>query len=284
MTGPATHGDGPGGSRGEASRPGLADLHCHFVPGVDDGAQTLESALDYLAAERERGVTRIATTPHLPASRAESAFRREVESRFDALRDAAARQIPDLELSLAYEIRLDGGSIVQDDAGLWLGAGRHVLVEYDFFQLPEDPLAPLLPLLEAGLTPVLAHPERYRGAGRDDFWIDAVRGRGVKLCLNVGSCVGTHGPDPLRIARELLTSGRADLVASDHHSRAGRDDSVADVFDRLTDAGAGDAARALAADNPLVALDGGRMRAVPPVPEDALDTVERLHPAGRAER
>lgn len=257
-------------------RPSLVDLHCHFVPGVDDGAPDPEAALRYLEEGLEGGVTRVVATPHLPASRADGSFRRRVLERYRELEAAAAERLPDLGLSLAYEVRLDGARIDAADRGLWLGPGGHVLVEYDRFRVPSDPMAPIRPLLEAGLIPVLAHPERYVNAARAGDWMDAVREAGVLLCPNAVSLTGANGPDAARVSRGLLASGRADLVASDHHARPDRSYGLGPAWELLSEAGSPEAARVLMSENPAAVLEG---RETASAPEARL---EDMAPAGDA--
>lgn len=259
---PGGPGEGPGGNAGDPPR--LVDLHCHFVPGVDDGAPSVERALHYLEEGLRGGVRRVVTTPHLPASRASGPLRARIEDAFGELREAAARQLPGLELSLAYELRLDGAGVDPDDHGLWLGPAGHVLVEYDLFSLPEDPVAPLSPLLRAGRVPVLAHPERYRGAGRPG-WPRRLRSAGVKLCVNAGSLVGRYGPGPRSVARELLAEGRVDVVASDHHARPERSQGLAETWALLTGLGFSEAARVLLSRNPGAVAEGGETAPAPVV-------------------
>lgn len=247
----------------------MVDLHCHFVPGVDDGAPDLAAALRWLRRGREAGVTRVATTPHLPARLAGEAYRRRAEEAFRELRSAARAELPDLELRLAFEVRFDGTPVDPDDRGLWLGPGGHLLVEYSMLSLPEEPVAPLEPLLEAGRVPVLAHPERYRGDG-EPGWARRVRAAGARLALNAGSLLGRYGPGPERAARRLLAEGLADVVASDHHARSERSEGLPDVRPLLAGADPA-AARLLLRDNPAAVLDGDALEAVGPVELPARD-------------
>lgn len=246
-------------------RPELADVHCHFVPDVDDGAATVDQALHYLERGLEGGVSRVAATPHLPASRARSPLRLRIEEHFRELDEAVRRELPELTLSLAFEIRLDGAALDPDDEGLWLGPGGHVLVEYDRFQVPADPLAPLTPLLDAGRVPVLAHPERYRGAGEVTEWAQPLRQAGVKLCPNAGSLTGRYGPGPKRLAARLLARGQADLLASDHHARPDRSYALGEAWELFSDWGEQDAGRRMLAENPAAALEGRDLMSAPRV-------------------
>lgn len=249
-----------------SDRAPFADVHTHVAPDVDDGAPDLEHALHYLGIDVERGLRRVVATPHLPASWAGASYRRTAEDAFVELREHAERELPGLEMTLSFEIRLDGAPVDPEDQGLWLGPGRHVLVEYDYFRVPSDPVAPIRPLLDDGLRPVLVHPERYHGWERGAGWIDEVRAAGVLLCPNAGSFVGTHGERASRAARSLLASGAVDLVASDQHARPERCESVADLAGMLFDVGAEEAARRLLWENPVALLEG-EQTAPPPVVE-----------------
>jgi protein-tyrosine phosphatase len=246
--------------------PLLADLHCHLVPGVDDGAETFRDALVWLESFAEDGIMRVATTPHLPARLADSDYRRRVEDRFTELAARAADGVPGVDLSLGYEVRLDGSAIDPDDRGLWLGPERHVLVEFQGLELPADPERELRPLLSAGLVPVLAHPERYAGIGEEEAWIARWREMGVLMCVNAGSLWGGYGREPRQVALAMLARGEADLVGSDHHARQRRSDTVREAWDLLRDAGHPDAAERLVSSNPRAVLDGGELRDVPPAP------------------
>lgn len=246
----------------EAGPGRMADLHCHFVPGVDDGAPDLEAALRWLGEALEGGVERVATTPHLPARRADAPYRRRAEEAFRGLKEACREELPGLELRLAFELRLDGAAVDPGDRGLWLGAGGHVLVEYGAFSVPDDPVAPMAELLDADRTPVLAHPERFRGAGNGLAWARAVRSAGVRTAVNAGSLLGSHGGRVARTARRMLAEGLVDLVASDHHARPGRSDGLPAVRGLLARADPA-AARRLLWENPRAVLDGETMAAPP---------------------
>jgi protein-tyrosine phosphatase len=259
--------------------PELVDLHCHLVPGVDDGVPTLTEALRWLSRFRDRGIRRVVTTPHLPSTQTGSEYRDRVERGFAELRDAADEKVPEVDLGLAFEVRLmEGASFPTGDRGLWLGPAGHVLVEYSRFMVPPDPLLPLRPLLEAGLTPVLAHPERFHPGSAPDDWADRLVEAGVVLCPNAGSFLDRYGPGVTARASGLLRRGRAALVASDHHGRPSRSDDLRHVADRLATWTDGEAAaRVLLAENPTRIIEGRELRPVPPpAPPDrnGVDAVE----------
>ena len=249
----------------------LADLHTHVTPGVDDGAPDMDHAIRYLRRDAERGVRRVAATPHLPAGWADGSYRRETVDAFERLRTRVRRDLPRLELTLAYELRLDGSQVDPEDEGLWLGPGRHLLVEYDGFRVPSDPLAPMRPLLDDGLRPILVHPERFHDRGMEPGWEERVREAGVLLCPNAGSFLGSYGESAARRARDLLARGAVDLVASDQHARPARAESVADLAEALEREGAGALARTLLWENPVAVLEGRELAGVDAWRRDAGD-------------
>jgi len=246
---------------GEA--PSLTELHCHLVPAVDDGARSLEDAIDWLRAFRGQGIDRVVTTPHLSASHARGRWRARIEERYAALAEAAG-SIDGLELSLSFEIRIDEPEADLSDRGLGLGGGA-LLVEFPQLMLPAFPDRMLESVADQGWRPVLAHPERYTGIGGAYSWIPRLREAGVLMCVNAGSPWGEHGPEAERVARRMLAEGHVDCLASDHHGREARSTSLREVHDRLAKAGHAKSAELLTAGNPAAILAGADCASVPPI-------------------
>ncbi|UCG76251.1 MAG: hypothetical protein JSV95_02805 [Gemmatimonadota bacterium] len=242
----------------------LVDLHTHFVPGVDDGARSTEEALAALGALCAQGVTRVATTPHLRASRAGGSRKLVVREKYEALRSAAAEALPDLGLSLAYEVRLDEPEVDLSDRSLGL-SDRHLLVEFSMLVMPAFPVETLEVATRQDWVPVLAHPERYSGIEARYRMIAAWREMGALMCLNVASLWGRYGREAETVAHRMLADGLVDVIASDHHARPNRSESVRQAWDRLAEAGHQEAARLLLSANPGAILDGLDPAPVPAV-------------------
>lgn len=257
--------------------PPITDLHTHFVPGVDDGARSVEQALEYLGDLERDGVRRVAATPHLPASRIDGAFRSKVRTVFRELRERAREALDGLRLTLAYEVRLDDPTADFGEPELVLGAGDALLVEFSGFRVPEDPEGWFETIREAGRTPVLAHPERYRGIGDAYDRLVDWRASGVRTCVNVGSLWGRHGTKAAGVARRMLADGQIDLLATDNHSRPGRADSLRPIWDLLARDGHGEAASLLVALNPGALLEGRAPQPVPPT-EVSGERLDELRP------
>jgi tyrosine-protein phosphatase YwqE len=244
--------------------PPLADLHNHFVPGVDDGARTVEEAIAALKELYESGVTRVATTPHLSSRRASGPRKVEIQASFEELRRVAERAIPDLSLSLAYEVRLDEADVELGDRSLGL-SDRHLLVEFSMLMVPAYPMETLNTAVQQDWVPVLAHPERYAGIEARYGLIQTWRDAGVVMCVNAASVWGRYGREAEWAVRRMLADGAVDLIASDHHARPGRSATMRQVWDLLLETGHDEAARLLLSENPAAILDGGDPLPVPPV-------------------
>lgn len=255
----------------------LVDLHNHFVPGVDDGARTIDEAIDALAELFESGVTRVATTPHLSASRASGSRRVAIQQSFEELRTAVEEAIPDLSLSLAYEVRLDEPDVELGDRSLGL-SDRHLLVEFSMLRMPAYSIETLNTAARQDWVPVLAHPERYAGVEARYELIQTWRDAGAVMCVNAASLWGRYGPEAEWVAQRMLADGAVDIIASDHHARPGRSETVRQAWDRLAEAGHDGAARLLLSENPTAILDGRKPLPVPPVHlgEGWMDRLKRI--------
>jgi protein-tyrosine phosphatase len=244
--------------------PPLVDLHCHFVPGVDDGARDVDEGIAQLVNGVNLGITTVVTTPHLAASAARSDWRDGIETAFAELVAAASRECPSVELGLSFEFRLDDPDADLSDRSIGLGDGGALLVEFPMLAMPAYPDRMLELVLEADWIPVLAHPERYSGVERSYGWVARWREMGALMCLNAGSLWGDHGSEAQRVAQRMLADSSVDLIASDNHARPNRAATVRQAWDYLVEAGCEEQATLLTATNPAAVLSGERPTVVPP--------------------
>jgi tyrosine-protein phosphatase YwqE len=200
---------------------GKVDLHSHLIYGVDDGVATLAEALDCVAGLIERGYDRIFTTPHQveywrPAPEVLAARLAELCA------EIRTRGWP-VRVGMGAENHVDDEFLRRMRSANLLSyglAGKAVLVECSPMSPPPFLEQLIFELRAGGLTPVLAHPERYP-------WMAASRDRAARLrklgCLmqaDTGSFAGAYGRDARKSAEKLLAAGDVDLVASDLHKPA----------------------------------------------------------------
>ena len=244
--------------------PPLVDLHCHFVPGVVDGARDVDEALVQLREFDRLGIHTVVTTPHLAASAVHGDWRDGIEAAFAELKEAAARDCPGVDLQRSFEFRLDDPDADLSDRTIGLGEGGRLLVEFPMLAMPAYPDRMLEIVLAAGWIPVLAHPERYAGVERSFGWIDRWRDLGALMCVNAGSLWGDHGGEAQRVVHRMLAESLVDLVASDNHARPHRATTVREAWEYLAEAGCEEQATLLTATNPAAVLAGDPTVAVPP--------------------
>jgi tyrosine-protein phosphatase YwqE len=244
----------------QVERP-FVDFHSHLMPGVDDGAQTLEDALDGVERMMAAGVGRIVTTPHFSGGltrnpEALAARLRELDGAWTLLSDAVRGRWPDLVLGRGAEVRLDDPAVDLEDARLRLDGGTTVLVEWPGFRVPPRSAEMISALVESGVRPVIAHPERYGTRGSDLELMDSWKGAGALLQVNQGSFVGRYGKQVQRAAELVLESGMVDCICTDFHARPHYELSLPKARDRFRRAGQEDAFIHLAGTNPARILDG----------------------------
>jgi len=203
---------------------GITDLHSHLVPGVDDGAATLEESLDAVDRMVERGITSIITTPHLLGSltRDPEALELrlgEVDDAFRRLVVAVAERYPELRLRRGHEVMLDRPDVEFSDPRVRLAGGRCALVEWPRLQIPPETGPAIRRIREQGVIPVLAHPERYAGYDDRMSLIPIWRAEGAILQVNHASLTGRYGPEPRARALTLLEEGWVDCLSTDFHAR-----------------------------------------------------------------
>lgn len=249
----------------------LADVHTHLIPGVDDGAPDIESAVRTIVALYGDGVSTIVATPHLSASDPRGSRRARADDTWPELAKAARKYAPGVSLRRGYEIQLDVPDLDLSDPELRLAGSRFALVEFFAFTIPSQSANALAALVSDGYVPIIAHPERYWGYDRDLSVVRGWREAGALLQINSGSLLGEYGESIKSIAQRLLVDGHVDLIASDNHARANRCPSLRSVWDYLVSLGLEKEARLLLATNPhRIVMDKAPLPVGPVKPQRGL--------------
>ena len=200
------------------------DIHCHIVPGIDDGSPDVKTSVELIERMKGWGINRIIASPHVT----QEAFENTPETITQALAllkselDACGINI---ELSHSAEYRIDEYFLTQLDKGNIVPLpGNYLLVENSFLQEPWNIDQLLFDLKVRGYKPILAHPERYfyyYGSKRSRY--DEIHGVGTLFQINLLSLAGYYGKDEKMIAEYLLEKGYVDFIGTDLHRHAHAD-------------------------------------------------------------
>ena len=216
----------------------MFDLHCHILPGVDDGAENMEEALEMAVMAASGGTRGIAVTPHanLPGSENRYWEPGMLETVNTLQRILTEMAIP-IQLYTGQEIFLteDVPELLQEGKLLTVNRTQYVLTELDFQIHAAYAIHLLKNLRSAGYVPVLAHPERYAFVMEEPDVIWALKKAGCMLQVNQGSLLGSFGAAAQKTAHYICRKRFADLVASDGHSTYIRTANMAEVREMLSE-------------------------------------------------
>ena len=194
------------------------DMHSHFLPGVDDGARTMEESLAMLSKMQEFGYQKCIITPHIkmdmyPNTEADLALR------FLELKQAMDEAGLTIRVELAAEYYLDDQFLerLENTPLLCFGPQRYVLVEFSFVNAPVFEIETFQRIIDKGYTPILAHFERYVYFHGSLTSAETYRAMGVNIQLNLNSLTGHYGPEVKKQAERMLDQFTVDFVGTDAH-------------------------------------------------------------------
>ena len=193
------------------------DMHSHFIPGIDDGAKTIEESVELITALHHLGYKKIITTPHIMSDffkNTPEIILEGLEKVRAALRNAAIS----IEVEVAAEYYLDFDFERKIDTEKLLTFGKnYLLFEISYMNPPENLDHIIFKLRTCGYKPVLAHPERY------NFWhtkfekYQEIRDKGTLLQLNINSLTGYYSPQTKKIAQQMIDKDMIDFLGTDCH-------------------------------------------------------------------
>ncbi|MFI3297297.1 MAG: CpsB/CapC family capsule biosynthesis tyrosine phosphatase [bacterium] len=191
----------------------FTDCHSHILPGVDDGVQTCDEALQILSFYEDQGVKKVIFTPHImediPKNSAE--FLRTEFAKFQHLYNG------DIELTLAAEYMLDSGFNKHLKSGELLCLfDNYLLVEMSYAVATVDYTSIIYEIMSRGYFVVLAHPERYLYFRKEEY--RELKDMGGMFQLNFPSLFGVYGKSVQARAKWLLETSCYDFVGSDIHN------------------------------------------------------------------
>lgn len=192
------------------------DIHCHILPGIDDGAADTDASVALVEGLRDMGVERIIATPHVAAVEFPNTPETLGES-FEELKKALAAGGIDIPVSHTAEYRVDEeiGDII-DSGKLIPYPGKYVLIENSWIQEPWNLEDVIFKLQIKGYVPIFAHPERFVYYHANPSRLDDLHEK-IPFQINLLSLAGHYGKNIKSMAETLLKKGYCDFLGTDTH-------------------------------------------------------------------
>ena len=245
----------------------MIDIHAHILPGIDDGAADMESALEMAAMAVESGVTIMVATPHSSVyGRVQNHWDQEMIQRVLGFRAALEKEKIPLKIAPGMEIygALEVPLLLKQRKMLGLNGSNYPLIEFAFSNYAAQATEILEEVRAIGMRPVVAHPERYEYVQRDPSLLNLWVEMGCLLQINKGSLLGSFGKNEKYLALELVERNFVFAVASDAHSSTVRTPWMKDAHQMLKEEFTEQTANKLLYSNPLKLLKNETIREVEP--------------------
>ena len=244
----------------------MIDIHCHIVPGVDDGSSDFAESLGMGENAEACGVTDIIVTPHcnIPGSY-RNYYGDAYEKAFTGLETLFSEGRIGIRLHRGMEVFGAGDLISLLDKGriITLAGSRYMLVEFPFDDDMWHARDVLISLLRNGIVPIVAHPERYYAVNDDvQFALDWAD-MGCLLQLNRTSLLGPHASPESKTSRMLMDMGAAHFIATDAHGVFARTTTLLDAYEFVSRRYSREWAELLMVENPRRVINDKRVLRLP---------------------
>ncbi len=210
-----------------AELPFDTDIHCHILPGIDDGSPDVATSVELIGRMQKWGITRIIASPHVTKDVFENTPE-TTDAALDKLKSALSEAGNDIEVSHHAEYRLDDFSLAQWEEGKIMTMPRdYIMIENPFVSEAWFIDQTIFDLQVKGLKPVLAHPERYSYYFKKRDRYDVLHQAGALFQINLLSLAGAYGKEQVKMAEYLIDKGYVEFVGTDLHNA-----NHADIIDR----------------------------------------------------
>lgn len=202
----------------------MIDLHCHILPGIDDGAQTIEDSIKMAKKAVDDGITHILCTPH-HNGKYYNPKAKVIHAVGELQQELDKRQIP-LTLFEGQEVRIQGELLqaIDNDEILFADlANTYLLIELPTSEIPGYTERLLYGLLDRNHIPIIVHPECNLGFQKDVNQLVHFLDMGVLAQMTAPSIVGVYGKKTQKIAKQMLDHKMVQMIASDAHALEMRD-------------------------------------------------------------
>jgi protein-tyrosine phosphatase len=248
----------------------VIDIHCHILPGMDDGPESFEISFAMAEMAIAEGITHVIATPH--ATQNYPFIPNLIRQRRDELQKKFEGRLV-LETGCDFHLSFENlQEIRRDPERFTLNQKNYLLVEFADFSIPAALDQSLHELQLAGLHPIITHPERnplIRAQPERLFkWLQ----QGCYVQVTAQSLLGRFGKSAEEMTQHLLDAGAVHFLASDAHNVTSRPLRLREAFDELSKTRGEEVAQALLIDNPRAVFEGNALPYVPELSDEAKAT------------
>lgn len=214
----------------------MVDLHCHLLPGIDDGSKSMAISLRLAKEATENGVTHALLTPHHMNGRYVNHKQDVIRRTQEFKEQLAANNIP-LTVFPGQEVRINGQlleALDKDDILFADTGNRYLMLEFPDDDVPHYTNQMIFDLQQRGIIPVIVHPERNTKIIAKPDLLYQLLEKGCLSQITASSYVGTFGKKVENFSRQLIEAGQGYIFASDAHDLPGRKYEMRQAFDRLS--------------------------------------------------
>lgn len=202
----------------------MIDIHTHILCDFDDGADTPEASFAMCAAALDADTRAVIATPHFMEGNYDRASKKRVYDEVEKLNEVISRERKNFTVYPGCEalISLELPQLVEAGICATLNGSQYLLVELPMYSTPLYTHDVLYELKLLGITPILAHPERYLDVINDPKSIKSYLDRGILIQINAGSIAGQRGKSVKNTALALLKQRAVHFISSDAHNMQSR--------------------------------------------------------------
>ena len=213
----------------------MIDMHSHIINGIDDGSKSIEMTINMLKKAELSGTTDIIATPHFMRGRFEVEYN-EVLKKVEELKEISRENNIDINIYAGQEVYYSRKLLeyYNDKIIGTINNSKYMLIELPMLEFNiEEVINTIYELQIRGITPIIAHPERYKPFIKKPSMINALIKEGMLFQLNAGSIAGDFGKDVKKTATKYLEYNIYSVIGSDAHRDRGRDTDIKEALSIL---------------------------------------------------